>query len=76
MNKHKKCLSTHGLAGYAPGSYWDGNVIVCGYCGQRISNPPPTGRKFIEDKGWRGKLFGHGRWVNTYGDAVSGHETI
>jgi hypothetical protein len=37
------CLSTHGASGYAPGSYRDGDVIVCGYCGERIQNPRPTG---------------------------------
>lgn len=34
----KDCLSTHGAAGYAPGSYWNGEVIVCS-CGFRIENP-------------------------------------
>ncbi len=38
-----ECLSTHGGAGYAPGSYKDGDDIICGACGARIKNPPPTG---------------------------------
>jgi len=37
------CLSTHGGCGYAAGSYWDDDVIVCGACGFRIEDPPPTG---------------------------------
>ncbi len=38
-----ECLSTHGAAGYALGSYWDDGVVVCGCCGFRITNPRPTG---------------------------------
>jgi hypothetical protein len=64
-----KCLSTHGGSGYAVGSYWDGDAIVCGFCGERIINPPPTGAKFIPEKGIMG-LFGKGHWENTYGDIV------
>lgn len=37
------CLSTHGSSGYAPGSYWKDGAIICGICGARIENPPPTG---------------------------------
>jgi len=37
------CLSTHGLSGYAPGSYWKNGGIVCGMCGEQIHNPLPTG---------------------------------
>ena len=37
-----KCLSTHGASGYAPGSYRDGEVVVCGACGERIENPRPN----------------------------------
>ena len=44
----KHCLSTHGLSGYAPGSYRDGNAIICGMCGERIENPMPTGTRRIE----------------------------
>lgn len=36
-----QCLSTHGGAGYAPGSRWDNGAIICGACGERIENPPP-----------------------------------
>ena len=38
-----ECLSTHGGAGYASGSYFDGDDIICGWCGTRIKNPEPTG---------------------------------
>ena len=41
--KPKGCLSTHGGAGYSIGDYWDKGAIVCGACGTRIENPPPTG---------------------------------
>ena len=34
-----QCLSTHGGAGYAPWSYWDGDEIVCGMCGAHF---PPS----------------------------------
>jgi len=37
----KDCRSTHGGAGYAAGSYKDGDVMVCGTCGTRIENPSP-----------------------------------
>lgn len=37
------CLSTHGVSGYAPGSYKDGDAVICGSCGMRIENPRPTG---------------------------------
>jgi hypothetical protein len=40
----KPCPSTHGLDGYALGSYWDGDDIICGYCGTRIKNPIAFGR--------------------------------
>ena len=36
------CLSTHGASGYAPGSYKDGDAVICGACGTRIENPRPT----------------------------------
>jgi hypothetical protein len=39
----KDCLSTHGGSGYAPGSFMDGDSIICGMCGTKIENPPPTG---------------------------------
>jgi len=50
----KDCLSTHGGSGYAPGSYWDGDDIICGICGHRIENPAPTGGRMVKAKG----LFG------------------
>jgi hypothetical protein len=52
------CLSTHGGAGYGTGSYWDGYSIVCGGCGLRIDNPPPTGTKltYTRKKGILGFL--------------------
>lgn len=37
------CPSTHGLAGYAPGSYKTGDVVICGFCGKQIQDPRPTG---------------------------------
>ena len=41
--KPRKCLSTHGGAGYSLGDYWDNGAIVCGACGTRIESPHPTG---------------------------------
>ncbi len=41
--KPEQCRSTHGGSGYVSGSYWDNGAIVCGMCGERIENPPPTG---------------------------------
>lgn len=38
----RACGSTHGLSGYAPGSYWRHGAIICGACGVRIEGPPPT----------------------------------
>jgi len=57
-----KCLSTHGGAGYATGSYWDGDDIICGACGERIKNPTPTGGTWVYEKGLLGWLFGKGHW--------------
>ena len=37
------CLSTHGASGYAPGSYFENGVVVCGNCGEHIVNPRPIG---------------------------------
>lgn len=45
--KPQPCLSTHGGAGYAPGSYWKGNKIVCGLCSLEIENPRPTGSRRV-----------------------------
>jgi hypothetical protein len=39
------CPSTHGAAGYAPGSRWKGDKIVCGICGIEIDNPRPSGSR-------------------------------
>jgi hypothetical protein len=41
------CLSTHGGAGYAPGTHWseDGKALICGLCGARIENPRPVGER-------------------------------
>ena len=41
--KPSQCMSTHGGAGYSIGSFWDNGAIVCGACGTRRENPPPTG---------------------------------
>jgi hypothetical protein len=41
------CPSTHGGAGYVVGTYWDGTALICGLCGTRIDNPPPTGSREI-----------------------------
>lgn len=65
-----QCLSTHGGAGYALGSYRRGDKIVCGACGIEIKNPHPTGRKFIREKGWRGWLLGKGKWEPTWPDWI------
>lgn len=56
----KDCTSTHGGSGYAFGSYMDEEDIICGECGFRIENPPPTGIH-------NGKPY--------YGEAVSGQRT-
>lgn len=64
------CSSTHGGAGYWPGSYWDGDAIVCGGCGVRIENPPPTGQKRVRARGLRG-LFGGYRYVPTWPEWIS-----
>lgn len=47
MREAQPCLSTHGGAGYAYGTYWDGGALVCGLCGTRIENPPPTGYRTV-----------------------------
>jgi len=39
----KDCPSTHGGAGYAIGTHWDGDALVCGLCATRIERPRPTG---------------------------------
>jgi len=62
------CSSTHGAAGYASGSYWDGSVIVCGECGWRIINPLPTGAKFVLRKGFWNKLLNKGDWIPSWPD--------
>jgi hypothetical protein len=60
------CRSTHGLAGYAPGTHWKDGKMVCGACGVEIENPPPTGGRWVPEKGWRGWFLGRGRWVPTW----------
>lgn len=75
------CRSTHGGAGYAPGSYWAGDTIICGSCGAIINNPPPTGsrREYYSFKEnpikW---LLGKYREIPTYpewvGQPVGGRE--
>ena len=42
-----KCMSTHGLSGYAPGSYFESGVVVCGSCGERIKAPRPIGLRVV-----------------------------
>lgn len=56
----KNCPSTHGGSGYAPGSYMVDGHIICGICGTKIENPPPTGTDS------KGKPY--------YGQAVSGQK--
>ena len=50
------CPSSHGGGGYACGSRWDGDAIVCGICGYRIENPPRTGgrlmRRLKQNRHW------------------------
>lgn len=60
------CPSTHGGAGYASDSYWDGDAIICGLCGKRIEDPLPTGSRFEEAKGIAGLFFGKGRIIPTW----------
>ena len=63
------CVSSHGGGGYAPGSYWDDDVIICGGCGDRIEKPAPTGGIFVAKPGLWGKIlfmFGKGEWRPTY----------
>jgi hypothetical protein len=38
-----ECNSTHGGAGYAPGTVWESNDAICGWCGTRIKNAPRFG---------------------------------
>ena len=42
-----KCMSTHGLSGYAPGSYHENGAVICGSCGERIEAPRPTGFRAV-----------------------------
>lgn len=60
-----KCLSTHGPSGYAMGSYWDGDDIICGQCGARITNPLPTGgtSEWVWDEGLLGRLHLKGHYI-------------
>jgi len=70
------CLSTHGGAGYAPGSYWDGDVIVCGQCGARIENPTSTGAHWMYLKDWTGWLMGRGYWEPTFPEWLGGKKGV
>ena len=63
------CLSTHGM-GYAPGSYWDGDAIICGWCLFRIENPPSTGAYWVDRKGFWNKLLNRGDWVPKWPDWI------
>lgn len=69
----KHCLSTHGGAGYAPGAYWDGEVIVCGFCGARVENPPPTGYR-LKRASFLGRLLYQEKdiYVSLYPDWIRG----
>lgn len=49
-NNPEECPSTHGGGGYAVGSYWDNDAVVCGLCGLRIENPHPSGATMVEDR--------------------------
>ena len=66
-------VCTHGGSGYAAGSYWDGDDIICGACGDRIKNPRPTGSRtvWVWDDGILGKLHlkGHKVEIMRYGPA-------
>lgn len=65
------CNSSHGGAGYADGSYWNGDAIICGICGYRIENPPATGSRFVQDEGFWGRFWNRGYEVPTW-DGVIG----
>ena len=66
----RACNSTHGGAGYADGSYWDGDAIVCGICEYRIENPYPTGAQWVPATGLKNRLLGRGEMVGTYPDFI------
>ena len=66
------CPSTHGGSGYAVGSRWDGENIICGICGEKITNPYPTGYEWVRDDGWRGWLFGRGHMEPKWPDFILG----
>jgi hypothetical protein len=70
-----ECLSTHGAAGYCAGSYWDGFDIICGGCGYRIKNPPPSGSRTIYKKGLLG-LFNKGHEISTWPEFILGKRGI
>lgn len=83
----EKCVSTHGAAGYASGSYWRGDKIVCGSCRTEITDPNPTGHriypprpaKFLAEMLWLWDLNWHPdrfRRIPVWGDAVSGTPPI
>jgi hypothetical protein len=62
------CVSTHGGAGYADGSYWDGFDIICGGCGYRIQNPAPIGG-MMEHFGFLGRQK---RFIPTWPEWILG----
>lgn len=66
------CSSSHGAAGYADGSRWSGYDIVCGECGEYISNPTPTGSRWVSDRGFWNKLRGRGKWISKWPDFIGG----
>ena len=74
MGPPNKCVSTHGAAGYAQGSYWDGDDIICGWCGERIKNPPPTGGSVVPLPGFWNRLFGRTKEVPKWPDWILPHK--
>ena len=71
------CPSSHGGGGYAIGSYWDGDDIICGCCGYRIANPPPTGGRWIRANGfWQGQILGKGHWEPKWPDWLGGQKGV
>ena len=67
-----ECWSTHGGSGYVKGSHWDGDDIICGHCGFRITNPNPTGGRWVHEKGWRGWLLNRGHSEPTWPNFILG----
>jgi len=63
--KPEDCPSTHGGSGYASGSLRDGNDIICGLCGYRITNALPRGYNevWVWDDSLLGKLHIKGHYI-------------